>query len=84
MTSQDGMARLARAVSNLSQAMNMMVDQQEQLDLQAARHEERIRASEEELRVIHIDLREKATRIRELISAVNQIEAEITRLDSAS
>lgn len=84
MTSQDGMARLARAVSNLTQAMNLMVDQQEQLDLQAARHEERIRASEEELRAIRIDLREKAARIRELVGAVNQIEAEIARLDSAS
>jgi len=78
--------------------MNMMVDQQEQRDLQAFQHEERIRtseeriraseerirASEEQLRAIHADLAEKTVRIRELIGVANQIQAEIARLDSAS
>lgn len=84
MTSQEGMANLSRAVSNLSQAMNMMIDQQAQRDLLALEHEERIRASEEQIRAIHADLDEKTVRIRELIGVANQIQTEIARLDSAS
>ena len=85
------MAQLSRAIGHLSQAMNMMIDQQAQRDLQAMQHEERIRASEEriraseeQLRAIHADLRQKTVRIRELIAVANQVQAEIARLDSAS
>ena len=85
------MAQLSRAIGHLSQAMNMMIDQQAQRDLQAMQHEERIRASEEriraseeQLRAIHAGLRQKTVRIRELIAVANQVQTEIARLDSAS
>ena len=91
MTSQERMAQLTRAIGHLSEAMNVMIDQQAQRDLLDLQHEERIRASEEriraseeQLRAIHADLAEKTVRIRELIGVANQIQAEIARLDSAS
>ena len=62
----------------------MMIDQQAQRDLQAMQHEERIRASEEQLRAIHAGLRQKTVRSRELIAVANQVQTEIARLDSAS
>ncbi len=84
MTSQERMAQLSRAVSNLAEAMNLMVDHQQEYDLLAAQHDERIRASEQEIVAIRTRMRENTDRIRELVGAVNQIEAEIARLDSAS
>ena len=68
------MANLSKAIGHLSQAMNMMIDQQAQRGLQAMQHEERIRASEEQLRAIHADLREKTVRIRELIAFADQVQ----------
>ena len=84
MTSQDRMAQLSRAVSNLSQAMDLMVEHQQEYDQMAIQHEERIRASEQAIAAIRIRMRENTARIRELIAATNQIQAEIARLDSAS
>ena len=84
MTSQEGMANLSRAVVNLSQAMDLMLQHQEEYDALALQHDERIRASEQEIAAIRARMRENTTRIRELIGAVNQMQAEITRLDSAS
>ena len=84
MTSQEGMANLSRAVSNLSQAMDLMVEHQQEYDALALLHDEKIRTIDEEIRGIRLRLGENTTRIRELIAAANQMQAEITRLDSAS
>ena len=84
MASQERMAQLSRAVSNLSQAMNIMVDQQQEHDLLAIQHDERIRTSEQEIIAIRTRIRENSTRSRELIGVANQMQTEITRLDSAS
>ena len=84
MTSQEGMANLSRAVSNLSQAMDLMVEHQQEYDALALLHDEKIRTIDEEIRGLRLRLGENTTRIRELITAANQMQAEITRLDSAS
>ncbi len=91
MTSENRMAQLSIAVSNLTQAMHMMVDQQHDYDSLALQHEaqiraseERIRANEEEIRAIRVRLTDNTTRIQELIGVANQMQAEIARLDSAS
>ena len=84
MTSQDGMANLSKAIVNLSQAMDLMVEHQEEYDRMAIEHEERIRTSEQEIAAIRARMRENSARIRELIAAANQMQAEIARLDSAS
>lgn len=84
MTSQDGMANLSKAIVNLSQAMDLMVEHQEEYDRMAIEHEERIRTSEQEIAAIRTRMRENSARIRELIAAANQMQAEIARLDSAS
>ncbi len=84
MTSQDRMAQLSIAVSNLSQAMDLMVEHQQEYDQMAIQHEERIRASEQAIAAIRSRMRENTARIRELIAAANQMQAETARLDSAS
>ncbi len=84
MTSQEGMANLSRAVVNLSQAMDVMLQHQNEYDALALQHDERIRASEQEIAAIRVRMRENTTRIRELIATANQMQAEVTRLDSAS
>ncbi|MDE2836413.1 MAG: hypothetical protein OXL97_02740 [Chloroflexota bacterium] len=84
MTSQDGMSQLFRAITNLSQAMHVMVDQQQEYELLAIQHDERIRASGQEIGAIRTRMQENTVRIRELISVAKQMQAEIARLDSAS
>ena len=84
MTSQEGMANLSRAVSNLSQAMDLMVEHQQEYDALALLHDEKIRTIDEEIRNIRLRMGENTARIRELIAAANRMQAEIARLDSAS
>lgn len=84
MTSQEGMANLSRAVSNLSQAMDLMVEHQQEYDALALLHDEKIRTIDEEIRGIRLRLGENTGRIRELIGVANEMQAEIARLDSAS
>ena len=90
MTSQERMAQLSMAVVNLSQAMELMLEHQNEHDALALQHETRIRANEEfiraseqEIAAIRTRMRENTTRIQELIAVANQMQAEITRLDSA-
>ncbi len=84
MTSQEGMANLSRAVSNLSQAMDLMVEHQQEYDALALLHDEKIRTIDEEIRGIRLRLGENTGRIRELIGVANEMQAEIARLDSSS
>lgn len=84
MTSQDRMAQLSRAVSNLSQAMDLMVEHQQEYDALALLHDEKIRTIDEEIRGIRLRLGENTGRIRELIGVANEMQAEIARLDSSS
>ncbi|MDE2884477.1 MAG: hypothetical protein OXO53_05175 [Chloroflexota bacterium] len=78
------MSQLFRAITNLSQAMHVMVDQQQEYELLAIQHDERIRASGQEIGAIRTRMQENTVRIRELISVAKQMQAEIARLDSAS
>ena len=91
MSSPDRMEMHARAIANLVQAMDRMEAEQQVHDKRLEAHEELMRRHNEWMRghgewvqSIQPESRQNRARIREIITELTSMQADIARLDAAS
>ena len=91
MSSPDRMEMHARAIADLVQAMSRMEAEQQSHDrhLQVieewmGRHEEWMQSHNEWTQNVQTESRENQARIREIITELTNMQADIARLDAAS